>query len=98
MNKTQIKILRSAITLAKKHGYKNVTGQSVADRAKVSKPLVYHYFPTMKILQKNMIEYAIEKDIYNIILQGLVLRDPIAMTIPSWMKQNTFQAIFQTIK
>lgn len=98
MNKTQIKILRSAIALAKKQGYTNVTGQCVADRAKVSKPLVYHYFPTMKILQNCIMMYSIDNLIHNIILQGLVLRDPMPMRMPAWKKQDTFRSVFQTVK
>ncbi len=97
MNKTQLKILRSAIALAKKQGYKSVTGQGVANRAGVSKPLVYHYFPTMKILQDHIMGYAIGNNTHNVILQGLVLRDPIAMKILNWQKQEVFQSVYKSI-
>jgi len=88
------RILNAAIKLANKKGYRNITRDCVAHRAKVSPALVNHYFGTIRQLQKCVLIFAIENRVHNLIVQGLTLRDPLALKIPSWLKEYSCTTVY----
>lgn len=81
-------ILKAAAKLSKRVGYRSITRDAVAEVAKVSSPLVATYFPTMEILKKAVMEFAVENEIVEIIVQGLILKDKIALGISKPVKER----------
>lgn len=81
-------ILRAAVELARERGYKHVTRDSIAAAAGVSVGLVSHYFATMKQLQRDIMRYAVQHGVAEIVAQGLALRDDHARKASPELKQR----------
>ncbi len=75
-------ILLSAVNLALTEGYDRIQRDGVADAAGVSAGLVTHYFDNIETLHKAVLEKAIELRLHVILLQGLCIKDPIALKAP----------------
>lgn len=80
------KILKAAIKLSKKLGYKNITRDRVAEEADVSSALVGNYFGKMADLKNAVVRAAIKEEIVEIIAQGLTLKDPRVLKISKPLK------------
>lgn len=91
--KRKKQILECAIQLSKKIGYKSITRDPVADLAKVTSSLVAYYYPRMSDLEAAVLREAIDKEIFELIAQGLLLKDPIAMEITTELKKKTNEYI-----
>ncbi len=73
------KLLREAIKLAVKQGYRNIKREDVAQKAGVSAALINFYYGTIQNLQKEVMRYAVKERVLNLIAQGITLRDKIAL-------------------
>jgi len=69
-------LLREAILLSKKIGYRQITREAVAIQSRVSFSLISAYFGTIENLKYSVLETAINERIIEIIAQGLSLNDP----------------------
>ena len=66
-----------------------MTGKEVAEAAGLqSHGLIGHYFGSTENLRQAVMDRAIDTENIEIVLQGIVLRDAKAMTVPSDLKQK----------
>ncbi|RPG34597.1 MAG: TetR family transcriptional regulator [Muricauda sp. TMED12] len=68
-------ILNAAVECAKLVGYMNIQRADIAQRADVATGTVNKYFGTMNQLKRAVMRHAIEKDIPEIMLQGIANND-----------------------
>lgn len=68
-------LLAAGCRAAKCLNYANVRFQHIADEAKVSRPLVVHYFKTLPQLQRDLMRYAVRNNVAEVIAQGLLVGD-----------------------
>ena len=64
-------VLAMAVDLAIKQGYRNVTRQQIADRARISVGTVSNYFGTMANLHRAIMSFAVSRHVLSIVAQGL---------------------------
>ena len=79
-------VLDIAIELAKTKGYSTLTRDDVAKEANVSPGLVSHYFKNIELLRNLVLKTAVKREVLEIIAQGLVKEDPIAVQAPKELK------------
>lgn len=80
-------ILNTALMVADKVGYKNVSRGMIAKEIGCSKPLISQYF-TQAELQKAIIKTAITREIISIVAQGIAARDPATRWIKADLKKK----------
>lgn len=85
-------ILMRAVDLAKRLGYLRLTRETVAEAAGVSASLVSQYF-TMPELREAVVETAVMKEIPEIIAQGLVNQNIVAMAAPVELRRKAAKII-----
>ncbi len=81
-------ILTAGIKLSIRIGYNVITRDEVARWAKISSPLISRYFPRMKHLRFAVMNAAIEREVVEVIAQGIILADPQTMKISEATKQK----------
>ena len=74
-------LLQNAIELSIEHGYIYITREMLANYSDVSEALINNYFGTIDNLKSEIVLEAIKEEIPQIILQALVLNDPLATRI-----------------
>lgn len=79
-------VLEVAIELAKTKGYNTLTRNEVATGANVSPGLVSHYFQSTEALRVVVLKTAVKREVLEIVAQGLVRGDPIAVQAPKELK------------
>lgn len=79
-------VIDVAINLAKTKGYNSITRGEVATGANVSPGLVSHYFVSTNALRELILKTAIKREVLEIVAQGLVVEDPIAVNAPKELK------------
>ena len=84
----QRQILDAAISLATTKGYDNITRDEVAIMANVSDGLVTRYFAAMPALKHAVMRAAVEREIPEIIAQGLANGDDQARRAPQKLKEK----------
>lgn len=82
------RILEAAISLAKADGYQWITRQAVAHRARCSVGSVNNAFGRMIELKRAVMRAALERELIDIIAQGLADGSPIAATASADLKQK----------
>ena len=87
------KILGAAMQLANLKGFKKVTRQDIASRAKVAAGSVSYHFKSMKKLQAAMVERAVETENLRILGQALAERHPAAAKAPEVLRRAAAMAI-----
>lgn len=90
MNATERKnaILEAALALSVRIGYRKLTRDNVAKAAGVSGPTIMHRFGTIRCLQNRVMMLAIKRGVGPVIVQGLAIKDPLAMKIPKPRQQE----------
>lgn len=88
-------ILDAAIKLSVEIGYNKLTRDAIAERAKVSSALVSAYFSRMHTIKTAVMQAAIEREIVEIIAQGMTLNDPHALKIKNTTKQKVLSYLSQ---
>jgi len=86
-------ILIAAVELAKEVGYNKMTRDAIAVKAGVSMGLVTHYFETMNQLRRDVVRYARNNDIPEIIAQGIANQDPHAKKAPPALKAKALELL-----
>lgn len=81
-------VLNKAIELAKTKGYNSLTRDDVATGANVSPALISHYFGNIDQLRIVVLKLAIKREVLEIVAQGLVREDPIAVQAPKELKHR----------
>jgi AcrR family transcriptional regulator len=79
-------ILETALRLAEKMGYTNITRAGVADAAGVAPSLVSHYFTTMGKMKRAVMRQAVKRAVLSIVAQGLTLKDDQALKAPEELR------------
>lgn len=87
-------IIDISLDLAKKEGYRKLTRAMVAEAAKCSESLISAHFGDMPHFHNAVMQAAVYEEIPEIILQGLVVNDPIAVAAPHDLKERA-KAILQ---
>ena len=79
-------ILAAATKLAMRHGYTNLTRESVAAEAKCSPATISVYYPVFNEVKRAVLRAAIVESNLTILAQGLAARDRAAMRAPEELK------------
>lgn len=85
-------ILNSAISVAERDGFLNMTRSAIAKHAKVSEGKVSNAYGSMIQLRRAVMRQAIHLEINSIIVAGIVSNDPTALKLPEYKKHEAFQA------
>lgn len=94
--KRKEQILKQSIKVACKYGYSNVTREKIIGPLKISQGLIIFYFKSMGNLKKEIMQTAIEREILDIIIQGIGVRDPYALGISKKLKRKIIKRILLT--
>ena len=86
-------VLAGAIEATRKYGYRNFTRDSVARFANVANGTVNHAFGTMAALRDAVMREAIEKEMLDIIAQGLADGHEMARNAPPKLRQKAAYAL-----
>lgn len=89
----KMNILVAAIVVAKMSDYRSITRARVATQAGVSAPLVTHYFKDMSSLRTKLMVYAVAIGDAEIIAQGLLNKDPIALRASDALKAKAKETL-----
>jgi AcrR family transcriptional regulator len=81
-------ILAAAISCALKRGYRCITRDEVSTIVGSCSSLINWYFPTMADLKTAVIQTAIDREILEIIAQGLSVGDSLTENLPNELKQK----------
>ena len=87
-NKRRTAILNAGLVAAKKHGYQNLTGARVAEKANISRGLVQFHFNSMYEFRKALVEYAIEREFIPVIAQAVGALDELTFDIPEELREQ----------
>lgn len=79
INARNTAVLEAAIIEAKTNGYQWITRKDVANRAKVARATVSNAFGTMVELKRAVLRAAVNREILEIVAQGLADRHEIAL-------------------
>lgn len=88
-------ILDAALRLASVNGYYSLTLQQVAREADCSHGLVSHHFQNAAKMRKAVLRAAIDRRNLRVVLQGMVMRDPVAMRAPRELKQAAMATVMR---
>lgn len=83
-------VLTAAIEMSLRVGYRHLIRDDVAKEAGISGGLINKYFGTIENLRKEVLRTAIQKEILEIVAQGLGMRDPEVMKVSDDIKQKAF--------
>jgi AcrR family transcriptional regulator len=89
----KIQLLREAIKLAEKHGYRHVSRKQIGDAAGVSEGLLSLHFGTMDDFRKALMAHAIATSNARVIAQGLIAGDKLARKAPENLKQLALSSV-----
>lgn len=86
-------LLDSAVEVAKKCGFNNITHALVALHAKVSKATVFKYFESIIVLRDDVMKVAIEQELLPVIAAGLIMRNDIALSASDDLKERALASV-----
>lgn len=75
-------ILDAALTVSRTTGFRNLTREAVAVQAGISPALVSHYYSTMTKLRRSVMRAAIDREVVEIVAEGLAMKDKHALAAP----------------
>lgn len=81
-------LIRTAVDLARSHGFVNLTRQQVAEAANTSPALVSHYFDGMHGLTFAMMQHAVATENLTVLAQGIAANHPVAMKAPASLRRR----------
>lgn len=81
-------ILHAAVLLSLSLGYQKITQLSVAPVAECAPSLIRFYFGSMDGLRKAVMEHAVKNELAEIVLQGIIAGDPLALSAPAELKNK----------
>lgn len=86
-------ILRAALTLAVRDGYKNVTRVTIAEFIGVAETTVQYHFGTMARLRSELMRYAVKQGNVRVVAQGLADRHPQALKACEGLRRLAVEAL-----
>lgn len=86
-------ILAAALVSARRHGYRSVSRETIAERAGCSPALVSAYFGTMKRLRRAIMSAAVARGDLPVLAQGLVAGDAKARSAPDELKRAALRSM-----
>jgi len=87
-------LLGVALHMAETEGYRNLTGPRVASAAGIKgHGLINYYFGSVERMKATVLTTAIERGNLEILLQGLVTKDPIALNAPVSLRQAAYEKL-----
>lgn len=86
-------VLESALELAATLGYRNITRDQVAAKAGVAVGSVNNAYGTMDGLRDAVMQTAVERDLPEIVAQGLTDRHPAAINAPAAVKESALASL-----
>ncbi len=86
-------ILKAALTLAKKEHRIDLSRAEVAKAAHVSPATVSYHFGVMGQLRYELMAYAIARECWPVIAQGVVLGVPCCKTLPPSVRQKALRSL-----
>jgi AcrR family transcriptional regulator len=86
-------ILEAGIALAKRDNYNRITRDALAKRAGCSPALVSAYFGTMVQFRRSLMRHAVDREIVEVVAQGLVDRNPYARKAPDELRQKAMASV-----
>ncbi len=90
-------IMDAAVKLAEVQGYRTVSRGQIADAAECAASLISHYFGDVPALRQAIMREAIEIENIEIILQGLVVKDGLALGAPKPLRVRAFNLLDQQV-
>lgn len=90
------KIMRAALRLAERDGFREVSRAAVAISARIAAGSVSYHFGNMKKFQTAIVRAAVAAENLVIIGQALAVRHPVAMKAPDALKAKALKAMTQT--
>ena len=79
-------LLKAALKLAEKQGYRNVTRAEIAAACDVSPSLISHHFGTRTQFQRTLMRYAIAHESAAVVMQGLADGNAYARKAPEALR------------
>lgn len=86
-------LMKIAIKIAIKKGYQKVTNAAIADKAKVSTSLVIFHFKNIKLLRESIMKYAIANEVFIVIAQGIIIKDPNTTKIDKELRKKAIHSL-----
>ena len=80
-------LLKAALKLATKHGYRNVTRAMVAEACSVAESLIPYYFGTMTQFHRTLMRHAIHEGNATVVAQGLADGNTYARKAPDALRK-----------
>ncbi len=84
----QTQILDGALVAAESKGYRQITQKDIATEADMSTGSITYHFDNMDNLRDQLMYHAILRGNLDVLAQGLVAKDPIALAAPETAKAN----------
>ena len=88
-------ILRAAVELSRKKGYMSVTRSDIAEAAGVSPALVTLYAKTIPQLRRDIMRYAVQNGVLEVIAQGLAARDGHAQKASVELQRQAMESVIE---
>jgi len=85
------RVLHSAVHVAERDGFLNITREKIAQHAEVSNATVSNAYGSMLKLRRAVMRQAIHLKIYKIIVAGLVSNDPTALKLSEYEQHEAYQ-------
>ena len=92
-SKRREQIIIKTAELAAEKGLNRVTRNDIADALGMCGSNVQHHIQTMGGLRAEVMAYAVENGLANVVAQGLAVRDPVAMGASVELKALARQAL-----
>jgi DNA-binding transcriptional regulator YbjK len=86
-------IMQAAIEAAKQHGIQNMQRDQIADIAKCGESTINKYYNTMTQLRRDVMRRAIKDEVYEVIAQGLMYKDPRALKLSDDIKKKALETM-----
>lgn len=84
-------IIEAAVRVAAKRGYQSMQRPDIAEEAGVSQALVSHYFGTLDNLRALVMDYAVRKEVVEVVAQGLGCSNDIARRASPELKKKALK-------
>lgn len=81
-----LEIVQGACDLAKACGYKNVTLVKLASHLNITHGIILYHFGTISALYDEIMRHSVDNKVLEVIAQGLVDKNPIALSAPKGLK------------
>ena len=86
----RLEILKAATKIAERVGVANVMRKDVAEKAKTAEGNINQIFLNMENLKKEIMRYAIETENLKLIVEGVILKNKIALGAHPELRRKAF--------